>query len=118
MLIFVYFSTHQSDLEELLTNWSEDRSIGDVILNYVSLVDAGLKVSHYSAGIPTFDGHPPKKCMPVHTCKYTNWQNPLLKPFVLSYHSLGTIIIEYNDYNNYNNAVFKALWAKTYFNFE
>lgn len=26
----------QSDLEELLTDWSEDRSVGDVILKYVS----------------------------------------------------------------------------------
>lgn len=27
---------HQSDLEELLTDWSEDRSVGDIILKYVS----------------------------------------------------------------------------------
>lgn len=28
---------HQSDLEELLTDWSEDRSVGDIILKYVSI---------------------------------------------------------------------------------
>lgn len=27
---------HQGDLEELLSDWSEDRSVGDVILKYVS----------------------------------------------------------------------------------
>lgn len=37
--VCVCVSTHQSDLEVLMTDWSEDRSVGDVILKYVSLDD-------------------------------------------------------------------------------
>lgn len=32
----------QSDLEELLTDWSEDRSVGDIILKYVSKISTRL----------------------------------------------------------------------------
>lgn len=44
----VSVSTHQSDLEELLTDWSEERSVGDVILKYVSLDDGRFFVRHMS----------------------------------------------------------------------
>lgn len=36
VICYVWWFVHQSDLEELLTHWLEDRSVGDIILKYVS----------------------------------------------------------------------------------
>lgn len=54
---FVCFvsAPNQSDLEELLTDWSEDCSVGDVILKYVSLDDGRSS----RVGVP-----PQRKCHP------------------------------------------------------
>lgn len=36
---------NQGDLEELLTDWSEERSVGNIILKYVSTRTVGSQVS-------------------------------------------------------------------------
>lgn len=46
MFIFVLF---QDDLEDLIVNWDESKSIGDIFLKYVSVcftVSCTLKVSY------------------------------------------------------------------------
>lgn len=32
-------SSGQADLEELVMNWSDDKSVGDIILKYVSVTE-------------------------------------------------------------------------------
>lgn len=36
VLLLTFWSVDQNDLEELLTDWSENRSVGNIILKYVS----------------------------------------------------------------------------------
>lgn len=38
--VFIY----QTDLEELLTDWSEDKSVGNVILKYVSSLQSSVQI--------------------------------------------------------------------------
>lgn len=61
VLIFLCVSAHQSDLEELLTDWSEDRSVGDIILKYVSLND-DRSVRFAFVTCPCFAGRASQMC--------------------------------------------------------